>query len=274
MRARVSVDDVVVGEIERLGDSLGRCVFRFDQAYRLHPGRPVLGQLFEDRFPNDIDKDDGLSSWFEHILPPEKSPLRRALAREAGLDEDDGLGLLCWLGDELPGATRIRRIEQQSPYRRAPQPDPLPDLVSPQFRVALAGMQWKLSLNKDKTVLPLGGSGEWLAKFHSAVEHPGLAQAEFAAMEWARSVGLEVPAVSLVDCSAIQELPAQVPRGDGKAFLVERFDRTPNGRIHVEDFGQIFDRRPGRKSIAKAMKPLVHLFRQPALRAQLSMRDV
>lgn len=240
-RVDVFLGGVHVGEIERFGDPYGDHVFRFAPAYLMHGHRPVLGQLFEDRLPRDIVT-DGLPLWFEHLLPPTKSPLRRAIAASAQLDDDDGLALLAWLGEALPGSVRVTADGPNSRYRRTDPPKQLP--LSPSvLRMSLAGNQWKLTLERDehaRMVVPLKGNGEFIAKFHTN-EFPELARVEFATMTWAQRVGLVVPKVELIDCSRIEGLPEEVPRGDGVAFVIERFDRSSTTRIHAEDFAQILD---------------------------------
>jgi serine/threonine-protein kinase HipA len=245
-----------VGEIERFGDQFGPHVFRFDPTYLRLAARPILGQLFEDRIPRDIET-DGLTPWFEHLLPPSRSPLRRAIARAAGLDDEDGLALLAWLGEELPGAVRVRAPGTSAAYRRGPVQLELDAPPGP-FRLSLAGNQWKLSLARstdDHFVLPLTGKGEWIAKFHGS-EFPDLARVEHATMAWAARSGLPVPRNELVPCGSIADLPNEVPRGNGLAFVIERFDWLPQGRIHVEDFGQIFDKPPGEPQYAESYEAI------------------
>ena len=123
-RVDVLLGSLRVGEIERFADQFGPHVFRFDADYLRLADRPVLGQLFEDRVPRDIET-DSLTPWFEHLLPPSGSPLRRAVARAAGLDDEDALGILAWLGDELCGAVRVRAQAGAASYRRGPTQLPL-----------------------------------------------------------------------------------------------------------------------------------------------------
>jgi serine/threonine-protein kinase HipA len=72
-------------------------------------------------------------------------------------------------------------------------------------------------------------------------------EAEFAALELARAAGVSVPRTRLVDVDAIRGLPEWATRGGGKAFLIQRFDRGPRGRVHVEVLAQILNLRPARK---------------------------
>ena len=64
-------------------------------------------------------------------------------------------------------------------------------------------------------------------------------------MSWARAAGLCTPEFTLRHVSDFDQIPEEMPTGDGKVFVIERFDRTHTGRVHIEDFGQILDRPPG-----------------------------
>jgi len=67
-------------------------------------------------------------------------------------------------------------------------------------------------------------------------------------MTLARSVGINVPTIDLVDLSGITNLPEGIEKIGSKAFVIERFDRLPDGQlIHIEDFAQVFDVYPDDK---------------------------
>jgi serine/threonine-protein kinase HipA len=64
---------------------------------------------------------------------------------------------------------------------------------------------------------------------------------EYAMMTLARLIGMDVPAIQLVDLGSIRNLPEGLDGLKGKALAVERFDRLPDGSaVHIEDFAQIF----------------------------------
>ena len=64
-------------------------------------------------------------------------------------------------------------------------------------------------------------------------------------MNWARTAGLRTPSFELRKVVDFDRIPEEMPAGDGSVFVIERFDRNFNDRIHMEDFGQILDRPPG-----------------------------
>lgn len=232
--------ETVVGTIERFDDELDTHTFAWDEDYSALPARPLLGQYMEDRLRGSVTT-HGLTPWFEHLLP--QGPLRGAVARDAGLELSDGLGLLAWLGADLPGAVTVEVVRA---LRQRPR-TPLALATSTTYKASIAGAQWKLSLStlEQGLTLPLrGGDGDVIAKFH-ADAHPDITRVEHATMAWAARCGVEVPPHRLARCDDIAGLPDEIPRGDGDVFVIDRFDRSPLGRVHVEDFGQVFDRPPG-----------------------------
>lgn len=237
----VLVGTVRVGILEQFEDE--RYIFSFAPDWLSDPDRPVLGQYFEDQRPRDIEF-WGPPCWFAHLLP--QGPVRRAIARAAGVDQGDVFELLRLYGEDLPGAVILRPGQSRWPHARAKvsAAPPAGLLVSG----ALAGAQWKLSLREDERglVIPVGGrSGSWIAKFHDPTL-PELPRVEFATAQWARGSGVAVPDVRLGRVAEVVDIPPGIPTGDGTVYLIKRFDRGPDGlRIHMEDFGQLLDRPPG-----------------------------
>jgi serine/threonine-protein kinase HipA len=231
-----------VGLLERLDELEYR--FSFDDAWLADPEHPVLGQMFEDRGPRDLESTGTLPCWFDHLLPPQGGPLRRAISRQSGIEADDDFALLAFLGGDLPGAVVLAPgTPSLAPMRAAPVA-PTPPAPGG-LRFSLAGMQWKLSLREEdrKLTVPLQGeTGGWIGKFPSPA-YPDLPRVELATMLWARAAGIDVPSVRLAQASEIANLPEGIPLGDGTIYLIERFDRGPGGaRVHIEDFGQVLDR--------------------------------
>jgi serine/threonine-protein kinase HipA len=241
----VSIGDLQVGVLEYFDDQKQRFSFTDDYVSAMLSSRPVLGQIFEDRFPNTISV-DGPICWFAHLLP--QGVMLRWRAKLFGLDEDDTFELLQHLGNDLPGAVTLSPCE--SILRTKPTPLPLHQELDSDpglFRFSLAGVQWKLSARsagRGLTTSATSGESTFIAKFHSP-EYPGLPQCEFATMSWAKHAGLVMPEFSLRTVNEFDQIPDEMPTGDGKVFVIERFDRTPQGRVHIEDFGQILDRPPG-----------------------------
>ena len=67
-------------------------------------------------------------------------------------------------------------------------------------------------------------------------------------MTLAKSVGIDVPDIQLVELDQIAGLPDGIGKLEGAAYAVRRFDRTADGeRIHMEDFAQVFGVYPDDK---------------------------
>ncbi len=239
----VLVGAVRVGSLEQFEDE--RYIFSFAPDWLADPERPVLGQYFEDQRPQDIEF-WGPPCWFAHLLP--QGPVRRAIARAANVEQGDVFELLQLYGEDLPGAVVIRPGQSRWPHARA-NSVASPPPAGLQMSGALAGAQWKLSLREDERglVIPVGGlSGSWIAKFHDPTL-PELPRVEFATAAWAQASGVAVPEVRLGRVEEVVDIPPGIPTGDGTVYLIKRFDRGPDGlRIHMEDFGQVLDRPPGR----------------------------
>ncbi len=76
----------------------------------------------------------------------------------------------------------------------------------------------------------------------------GIPENEYAMMELARAIGIDVPEVRLIPLQDISGLPEDVARLQGNALAVKRFDRTADSSsIHIEDFAQVFGLYPERK---------------------------
>ncbi len=242
--AIVSLHGTRVGQLSRVSDDFD-FRFEFDPSYLSSPDRPTLGQIFEDRLPEPIVT-SGLPCWFAHVLP--QGPSRELYQKWQGLDrdDDDDFDLLVAIGTDLPGAVELHPAEGglRSPATRrrpAPREDGTP-------RFGLAGAQIKLSVRRDGArglVVPTQGhDGDYIAKFHDP-QYAGLPRLEHATTQWARASGVDCHETRLVTSEDFEGLPDGLPLGDGTVLLLTRFDRTRDGKVHVEDFGQILDVPPG-----------------------------
>ena len=115
-----------IGLLERLDEWQYR--FSFDASWLADPAHPVLGQIFEDRMPRDLESTGTLPAWFDHLLPPQGGPLRRAISRQSGIEGDDDFALLELLGGDLPGAVVLvpgtPSLAPEPPRARTPPPGP------------------------------------------------------------------------------------------------------------------------------------------------------
>jgi len=116
---------------------------------------------------------------------------------------------------------------------------------------SLAGVQPKLSMIREGRGMTLpasGRGGDWIVKLPGN-RYRGVPENEFATMNWARRVGIDVPETELISTTEIRGLPPGLEPGDGMAFAIRRFDRPAAGRrVHIEDFAQIRDVYPDTRS--------------------------
>ncbi len=240
---RVGLGSRTVGALEYFEES-EEYRFSFDEGWLRDPDRPVLGRIFEDRRPRPMEY-VGPPSWFSHLLP--QGALRRAITRALGVTEDAATSadftLYGFLGADLPGAVVLEPVAD-APSRRSRRHDVAPVGERFPWRSSLAGMQLKMSVRKRErgVVLPVvGATGDTIAKFHSP-DFKDLPRIEYATMSWARGAGVDTPEFELVDAAQIDGLPEDIPTGDGKVYLIKRFDRDDDARTHFEDFAQVLDR--------------------------------
>lgn len=261
----VLLHDRQIGTLTRLPDD--RVLFAFAEDYVDDPERAVLSLSFKDAFGaliTDVAPTrTRLPPFFANLLP--EGAMRDYLAERARVDPEREFFLIWVLGRDLPGALRILPADRQS----LPEED---DEARPRggredgggvLRFSLAGVQLKFSAVRNAagglTVPAQGVGGSWIVKLPSTV-HSGVPENEFAMMELARRVGIDVPRTKLVPTGDIKGLPKGVETMEGRALAVERFDRVGDGGVHIEDFAQVFGVYPERKyakasyrSIAKVL---------------------
>lgn len=141
--------------------------------------------------------------------------------------DDDLLKALCQAGDELPGNLILgaRSFERfmKSPPAQPVGPDQYPDLAEAAMRGALPGSSAGGEQPKFCTVRDDGQPV--IVKFSPAGSSP-------ADRRWADLLACEHLAQQVLNDHQIPAARTRIVLGGGRTFLeVERFDRTPRGRI-------------------------------------------
>jgi serine/threonine-protein kinase HipA len=203
--------------------------------------RPTLSLSLKDPFGALITKfrpyNMVVPPSFSNLLP--EGPLRKYLADRAGVKPSREFFLLWMLGRDLPGAVTVHPAEGDD----AP-PDDEQAAVEARpnaLRFSLAGVQLKFSAFKNDgkggglTIPAEGTGGSWIVKLPSQ-QYSGVSENEFSMMTIARMMGMDVPDMQLVDLDAVNGLPQGVGELRGQALAIKRFDRTPEGPVHIEDF--------------------------------------
>ena len=256
-------DDVTVLRVLLYGQPIGtltrlsgdRTLFAFNGAYIADKNRPALSLRFKDDLGNLMTDFNPVQTrvmpFFSNLLP--EGRMRTYLAERAGVNPAREFFLLWVLGQDLPGAVTIQPADGEAwPF----DPDEGPEgraqaARANALRFSLAGVQLKFSSIEDAraglTIPARGVGGSWIVKL-PAREFDGVPENEFSMMTLARLVGIDVPAVKLVDVSDIGDLPGGIQTLNGQALAVERFDRLSDGtQVHIEDFAQVFGLYPDDK---------------------------
>lgn len=253
---------VLVGHLSRYGD-IHR--MSFEPAYVANAARPTLSLVSRGR--NDADTQailqavrderlvaaNRLPAWFENLLPEGHN--RTRLARQRGCSEDDQFELLAAAGHDLMGALQIEPV----PYGELPDAvrswhvtlgldvfepgfveDPVEDGAS------LPGVVTKFSAVREGrryVVHRRHAAGSVIIKLPTT-RHPDLVRNEATCYALARAVGIDCAHAEIVHTRDV-ELPERL--GFDECLAVTRFDRSPHGRIHMEEFAQALNLRPSQK---------------------------
>jgi len=229
-------------------------LFTFDQDYIDDPAGPTLSLSFKDSLGELITDirptRTRVPPFFANLLP--EGALRDYLAKQAGVNPKREFFLLWMLGRDLPGAITITPADGEAWPPGAAEMAPAGRLSDDRIlRFSLAGVQLKFSAVMQATgglSIPAEGvGGSWIVKLPS-MKFDGVPENEYAMMEMARAIGIDVPEVQLVPMNRIAGLPDDVARMEGNALAVKRFDRTADGMpVHIEDFAQVFGVYPETK---------------------------
>jgi serine/threonine-protein kinase HipA len=258
MMAEVSVLDVLlydepIGTLTRVAGD--RTLFAFDDSYIENEQRPVLGLGFKDSLGQLITEfrpfQTRVMPYFANLLP--EGHMRTYLAERAAVNPNRDFFLLWVLGIDLPGAITVRPADGEAWPPDSDDGDDHhdDDRRENALRFSLAGVQLKFSaVNEARgglTIPVKGVGGSWIIKLPSR-EFESVPENEYAMMTLARMIGMDVPAIQLVDVDAISNLPEGIGTLKGQALAVERFDRLPEGTaLHIEDFAQVFGVYPEKK---------------------------
>jgi serine/threonine-protein kinase HipA len=227
--------------------------FQLNDSYIHDPQRSVLGLLFEDDLVA-IHRSVRLLPWFSNLLP--EGRLREWIAQDKGVSEAQELDLLIKVGHDLPGAVRVAEAEIDQTVFDSNRREVATNIVSDSdskniWRFSLAGVALKFSMLRkgERFTSPgVGEGGDWIIKLPDHI-YPNVPLNEFAMMELARKVGINVPEVRLVHRDQLTGIPNNFwPASEDMAYAIRRFDRTAaRGLVHIEDFAQVRGFYPSEK---------------------------
>jgi serine/threonine-protein kinase HipA len=244
----VRLGDRPIGSLTKLpGDTTA---FHFSTDYVEDAQRPTLSLGILDAYgrvrrPKESPKGE-VPPFFANLLP--EGDLRRYVANRAGISVNDDFALLWVTGDDLPGAVTVHdALGRPIPPRRdgGPEAEPPPQTL---LRFSLAGVQLKFSAIENAygglTIPAQGRDGRSIVKLPSR-HLSGVPENEYAMLNYAAAVGIDIPAIHLVALDEIEGLPDETSTLTGQALAIKRFDRRDDGtRIHIEDFNQVYRQKP------------------------------
>lgn len=243
-----------------------RTLFAFNEDYMADAQRPILGLAFKDQFGELITEfrptQTRLLPYFSNLLP--EGRLRGYLAARAGVKEVREFFLLWALGNDLPGAVTVQSAEgEDCPFDVDEQDETSQSEPKEALRFSLAGVQLKFSAieaaSGGLTIPAQGVGGSWIVKLPS-LEFEGVAENEFSMMTLAGLIGMDIPALRLIEPDTIGNLPDGIGSIHGKALAIQRFDRRDDGTlVHIEDFAQIFDVYPENKYRKASMRNIANV---------------
>lgn len=116
-------------------------------------------------------------------------------------------------------------------------------------KFSLAGVQMKFSSSHldgryhiDQEI----SDNMWIIKTPSTV-HKGVPVNEYTCMKLAEVAGADIPEIRLIELKELEGLPSIRLPDEQYAYGIKRFDRSDKGRIHSEDFAQVFGLYPSDK---------------------------
>jgi len=184
-----------------------------------------------------------LPPFFSNLLP--EGVLREYMVKRLKIHHDHEFDLLMALGASLPGA--VRALPADELPQAAINYRPGTTHVSPDehpIKFSLGGSQLKFSMIERGGQFTLAdGNDEWIVKPPHPT-HPNVPANEYTMMRLAAVAGIQTPEVKLVklddvDVGALAGL--SIPQWETWAYAIKRYDRTAEGRVHVEDFAQVFN---------------------------------
>ncbi len=235
----------------------GKNILTFNPKFISMPteNRPVftLRQLLDSGYLNKAQiRTDKIPPVLSNLLP--EGALRELTAKALQCHTNNEFSILAYLGSNLPGALIAEPIEVGNlpswalEQRLSTEPQQI-NVKHADTKFSLAGVQMKFSSSHldgryhiDQEI----SKDIWIIKTPSTV-HKGVPVNEYTCMKLAEAAGVETPEVRLIDLDELEGLPSIRLPDEQYAYGIKRFDRSDNGRIHTEDFAQVFGLYPSDK---------------------------
>ncbi|OEE34439.1 phosphatidylinositol kinase [Vibrio genomosp. F10 str. ZF-129] len=235
----------------------GKNILTFNPEFVVMPveKRPVF-TLRQLRDPGYLSKPqirtDKIPTVLSNLLP--EGALRELTAKALQCHVNNEFSILAYLGSNLPGALIAKPIKAGDvpdwalEQRLSTEPQQI-NVRHADTKFSLAGVQMKFSSSHldgryhiDQEI----SEDMWIIKTPSTV-HKGVPVNEYTCMKLAEAAGAEIPEIRLIELEELEGLPCIKLPNEQYAYGIKRFDRSDQGRIHTEDFAQVFGLYPSDK---------------------------
>ncbi len=235
----------------------GKNILTFNPEFVAMPAekRPVF-TLRQTLDPNYLNKPqirtDKIPPVLSNLLP--EGVLRELTAKALRCHTNNEFSILAYLGSNLPGAVIAKPIRAGDvpawalEQRLSTEPQQI-DVKHADTKFSLAGVQMKFSsahLDGRYHIDQEISEDMWIIKTPSTV-HKDVPVNEYSCMKLAEAAGADIPEVRLIELSELEGLPSIRLPDEQYAYGIKRFDRSSAGRIHTEDFAQVFGLYPADK---------------------------
>ncbi len=248
----ISLHGVDVGVITHYAG--GKNILTFNPTYlaMADAKRPVF-TLRQLRDPDYLNKPqirtEKIPPVISNLLP--EGALRELTAQALQCHINNEFSILAYLGKNLSGALIMSPIKAGNIPEWALEPrlytEPQQiNVKHADTKFSLAGVQIKFSsslLDGRYHIDQEISQDMWIIKTPSTI-HKGVPANEFTCMKLAQAVGADIPPIELIEINKLNGLPDIRLPDEELAYGIKRFDRNAQGRIHTEDFAQVFSLYP------------------------------
>ena len=229
----------------------GKNILAFDPEYTAlrEQNRPTITltqRMALDYLDRALISSQRVPAVLSNLLP--EGALRELLSRTLRIHPTNEFPLLAWTGNNLPGAIIAAPVPAgKIPAWALSARDHIEavqiDVKGVEQKFSLAGIQMKFStVRRDGryNISAEVGTDDWIVKTPSTI-HRNVPENEYSAMKLAESIGVDIPEIALISLDTLDNLPLIQLPDEEHAYAIRRFDRDAQGRIHTEDFAQVFE---------------------------------
>ena len=229
----------------------GRNILGFDPEYRAlreqdRPTMTLTQRMNSDYLDRALVSSQRVPAVLSNLLP--EGALRELLSGTLGIHPANEFPLLAWVGNNLPGAIIAAPVPSgEIPAWALSARDHVEavqiDAKGVGQKFSLAGIQMKFSTARHDGRYNISaevGTDDWIVKTPSTL-HRNVPENEYSAMKLAEAAGVHIPEVALISLDTLDNLPSIQLPDEAHAYAIRRFDRGARGRIHTEDFAQVFE---------------------------------